>query len=210
MIGLGRFGYQVATTLAENGMEVMAIDSNESIIASIRDQVTQAICMRVTDEASLRSIGVDEMDTVIVAIGENFAQSIIITVLLKKALKIPKIVARAISDIHKDILKLVGADRIVLPEKEIGVRLADSLSSSFSDLIRISKQFSISQITAPKTFVGKKVSELNLFESFLVHCIGIKDSKESITPINPDYLIKANDKLVFAGKTSDLEKIVLL
>ena len=86
VIGLGRLGYQVAVTLAENGMEVMAVDSNEGIVASIRDKVTQAICMRVTDEASMRSIGVDEMDTVIVAMGENFAQSILITALIKKKL----------------------------------------------------------------------------------------------------------------------------
>lgn len=80
VIGLGRFGYQVATTLAENGVEVMAVDSNESIIASIKDHVTQAICMHITDEASLRSLGVDEMDVAVVAIGENLAQSITIAV----------------------------------------------------------------------------------------------------------------------------------
>lgn len=210
VIGLGRFGYQVAITLAENGMEVMAIDSNETIIASIRDQVTQAICMRVTDEASLRSVGVDTMDAAIVAIGENFAQSIVITVLLKKALKVPKIIARAVSDIHKDILKLVGADRIVLPEKEIGLRLADSLSSSFNDLLRVSKGFSISQLTAPKEFVGQKISDLDLFENYTVHCIGIKDSKDSINAINPEYTVKVNDKLIFAGKIQDLETIAQL
>ena len=107
VIGLGRLGYQLATGLAENGMEVMAVDSNESIIASIRDKVTQAICLRVTDEESLRNIGVEEMDTVIVATGENFAQSILITALLKKRLNMPKVITRAIDDLHKDILKLV-------------------------------------------------------------------------------------------------------
>ena len=77
VIGLGRFGYQVATVLGENGMEVMAIDSDESIVASIKDKVTQAICIRIKDESSLRSIGVEEMDTVIVAMGENFDQSVL-------------------------------------------------------------------------------------------------------------------------------------
>ena len=210
VIGLGRFGYQVAVSLAENGVEVLAIDSNESIISSIRDQVTQAICMRVTDEASLRSIGVEEMDTVVVAIGENFAQSIIITVLLKKALDIPHIIARAISDIHKDILKLVGANRIILPEKEIGLRLAESLTSSFSDLIRVSKQFSIINLIAPEQFVGKKVDDIKFFETYLVHCIGIKDLQDSVNTISPEYLIKSNDNLVFAGKKDDLEKLLYL
>src|SRR3990167_2221618 len=176
VIGLGRLGYQLAVVLAENGMEVMAIDSNESIVASIRDQVTQAICMRVSDEASLRSIGIEEMDTVIVAMGENFAQSILITALLKKHLGIPKVIARAINDIHKDILILVGADRIVLPEKEVGTRLADALSSPFTDLTRLTKEFSISKIRAPKLFVGKTMQSLNLFKNYSVHCIGIEES----------------------------------
>ncbi len=209
-IGLGRFGYQVALVLAENGMEVIAIDSNESIIASIRDSVTQAICMRVTDEASLRSVGVDEMDTVIVAMGENFAQSILITALLKKRLNIPKVIARAVNDINKDILKLVGADRVILPEKEIGIRLADNLSSPFTDLIRLTKNFAISQIMAPHPFVGKTIEELQLLKNYEVHCIGIRENDEKVKPVGPDYKVVENDKLIFAGYNKDLEKIAKL
>src|SRR5436190_20224746 len=104
VIGLGRFGYQVATVLSENGMEVLAIDSNESIVASIRDSVAHAIVMKVTDEASLRSIGVDEIDTVIVAMGEDTSESILLTALLKKHLKTPYVISRAIDDINKEIL----------------------------------------------------------------------------------------------------------
>ena len=210
VIGLGRFGYQVALVLAENGMEVIAIDSNESIIASIRDSVTQAICMRVTDEASLRSVGVDEMDTVIVAMGENFAQSILITALLKKRLNIPKVIARAVNDINKDILKLVGADRVILPEKEIGIRLADNLSSPFTDLIRLTKNFAISQIMAPHPFVGKTIEELQLLKNYEVHCIGIRENDEKVKPVGPDYKVVENDKLIFAGYNKDLEKIAKL
>lgn len=210
VVGLGRFGYQVATTLAENGMEVMAVDSNEAIIASIRDQVTQAICMRVTDEASLRSIGADEIDTVIVAMGENFAQSILITAMLKKRLNIPHVIARAINDIHKEILKLVGADRIILPEKEIGIRIADNLSSPFTDLIRLSKTYSISQIFAPKKFVGKTVESLDLYSNYKVHCIGLRQDDETIIAIDPKHEIQEEEKLIFAGNHDDLEKIAKL
>lgn len=209
VIGLGRFGYQVATVLAEHGMEVMAIDSNESIVSSIRDQVTHAICMRVTDEASLRSVGVDEMDTAIVAMGENFAQSILVTALLKNKLNIPKVIARAISEIHKDILTLVGADHIVLPEKEIGIRLADTLSSPFTEIYRLSKHFSISQITAPRKFIGKQLDELHLFTTYKVHCIGIQQDQK-ISPIKPDHLIEEGDRLIFAGFNDDLERLAKL
>ncbi len=210
VIGLGRFGYQVATVLAENGMEVMAIDSNEAIVASIRDHVTQAVCMRVNDEMSLQSIGAEEMDVAIVAMGENFSQSILITALLKKRLHIPKVIARSINEIHKDILKLVGADRIIMPEKEIGIRLADNLSSPFTDITRLTKNFSISQIVAPKKFIGKQLDSLNLFDTYHVHCIGIKSEDEKIIPITPHHAIEENDRLIFAGYNADLEKIAKL
>lgn len=209
VIGLGRFGRQVATLLAENGMEVLAIDSNEAIIASVRDQVTQAVCMRVTDDKSLRSVGVDEMDTVIVGMGENFAQSILITALLKKRLGIPRVIARAINDIHKEILKIVGADKVILPEQEIGIKVADNLSSPFTDLIRLSKEYAISQATVPLKFVGRKVSDLNLYENYGVHYIGIKEG-ENILSLDPDYIIQEQDKILLAGHNKSLEKIMKL
>lgn len=209
VIGLGRFGFQLATSLAENGMEVMAVDSNESIVASIRDKVTQAICMRVTDEESLRSIGVDEMDTVIVAMGENFAQSVLITALLKKRLSTPHVIARAINDIHKEVLKLVGANQVILPEKEIGIRLADNLSSPFTDLYRITKNFSISHIISPQQWVGKTVGELNFFKKYHVNCIGVKKN-DTIKSIGSDHVIEQNDKLIFSGYNKDLESLAKL
>ncbi len=209
VIGLGRFGKDVATLLAENGMEVLAVDDNEEVIASVRDNVTQAVCIRITDEASLRSIGMDEMDTVIVAMGENIAQSILITALLKKKLHIKKVITRAVSEIHKEILTLVGADQVILPEKEVGIHLADRLSSPFIDLVRLTKDFSISQLVAPKKFIGKKVKDLGLFENYQVYCIGLKQGDEIIS-IDPNHIIMASDRLVFSGDKESLEKITKL
>jgi len=209
VIGLGRLGYQVAVTLAENGMEVMAVDSSESIVASIRDRVTQAICMRVTDEASMRSIGIDEMDTVIVAMGENFAQSILITALLKKKLNINKVIARAINEIHKEVLSLVGADENILPEKEIGIRLADKLSMPFMELIRLSKNFAIGQIKAPKEIVGKSITDTKFYQRWGVRCLGVKH-KDDIESIASDYIIAADDKLIVSGSNEALEKLAKL
>jgi len=209
VIGLGRFGYQVATVLSEYGMEVLAIDSNESIVASIRDSVAHAVVMKVTDETALRQLGVDEIDTVIVAMGENTSESILLTVLLKKHLKIPYVITRATNDLNKEILTLVGADRVILPEKEIGSRLADNLSSPFMDLIRLSKNFSVSYIIAPDIFINKTIEQLNLYESYNVHCIGKKDD-DKITPIGPDYTIKSLDKLVLAGTNKNLERLTKL
>jgi trk system potassium uptake protein len=209
VIGLGRFGYQLAVTLAENGMEVMAIDSNESIVASIRDHVTQAICMRVHDETGLRSIGVDEMETVIVAMGENFAQSILITALLKKRLKIKQVIARAINDIHQEILELIGADRTILPEIEIGIRFADKLSSPFTDLLRLTPEFSISQLRVPEKFLGQTVQDLDLFANYKVQVIGVKQEGK-IIPVEPSYIIEENDRLILSGTTEGLEAVAKL
>jgi trk system potassium uptake protein len=206
VIGLGRFGFRVATTLAENGMEVLGIDSNESIVASIRDQITQAVCLKVHDESSLRSIGVEEMDTVIVAMGENFAQSILVTALLKKRLNTPRVITRAVSEIHKDILKLIGADQVVLPEQEIGSKLADNLSYPYAYITRVTPDFGFSQLITPTKFVGKTVGELRLFDKYSVHCIAVRKN-DSIIPIDVDYLINKDEQLIFAGP---IEKLIVL
>lgn len=211
VIGLGRFGYQLATTLAENGMEVLAIDSNEAIISSISNKVTQAICMRVDDEIALRSIGVDEMDTAIVATGENFAESVLITALLKKRLKIHYVVARAINEIHQEILLLIGADKTILPEIDIGIRFADQLSSPFVDLLRITPHFSICQIKPPHTFINKTLSDLSLYENYKVHCIGIKQNDVILlAEKDTDYAIQEQDQLILSGQNRDLEILAKL
>lgn len=209
VIGLGRLGYHLATGLADNGMEVMGIDSDSAIIASIRDKITQAICLRVTDEESLRAVGVEDMDTVVVAVGENFSQSILITALLKKRLQVPRVITRAIDEMHKEILKLVGADTVIIPEKEVGIRLADNLSSPFTDLIRLTKDFSISVLQAPRPFVGKAIKDLNIYDRYDVRCFGIQTG-ERIEPTDPDHVILADDKLIFGGFNKDLERVARL
>ncbi len=209
VIGLGRFGSQVATALTENGMEVLAIDSNESIVDAIKDTVTQAICMRVRDEASLKNIGIEEMDAVVVAMGDDFAESVLITALLKKRLKTPHVVARAIDQIHKEILQLTGADEVILPEQEIGLRLASSLSLPFTELSSLTKSFSISQIETPIAFVGKTVAALDFFTNYQSTCIGVKKD-DDIESVDRTYVIQEDDKLIFAGNNKGLAKLARL
>jgi len=207
VIGVGRFGYHVAVTLANNGMEVLAVDSSEAIIESIKDKVTQAVCLQVADEDNLRNIGVGDMDVVIVAMGENFAQSILVTAILKQNFKIPRLIARSINKIHQDILRLVGADQVILPEQEVALRLADTLSLPFNALIRLTPSFSISYAKAPKKVVGKPISVLP--EQYNIQCIGKKHG-EDIEPLAPDYVMQHDDMLVYAGSTTELEKIARL
>jgi len=207
IIGLGRFGYQLAISLVKHGMEVLAIDQDESIVSTIKDKVTQAICLKVTDEESLRSVGVEEMDTVIVAMGENVEQSILITAVLKKRLNIPHVIARSTNAIHDDILKLVGADKVVLPERYLGKRLATNLSLPFVELIHITDTFSITQMKAPRHFVGKTIAELDLRRTRHVTCVAVKKGTE-IVLVDPDYIIMENDILLFSGENKHLAAMV--
>lgn len=206
VIGLGRFGFHVAVRLAEQGMEVLAIDSDETIISSIRDFVTHAICMRVSDEESLRAVGIEDIDTVIVSMGENFAQSILVTALLKKQLNIPNVIARATSKIQETILKLVGADRVISPEREHAIRLANTLCLPFIDLVNVTDTFAITQLRAPEYFVGKTIGELQLRKNRKVACIGVKKGAE-IVLLDKNYVVLENDNLVFAGEHEDLEAL---
>ena len=203
IIGLGRFGYQLAISLAEKDEEVLAIDRNEQIIAKIRDKVTQAVCINVVDDDSLRAIGIEDMDTVIVAMGEEFSQSILITTLLKKHFEIPKIIARAVSKIHESILRLVGADEIVFPEKDLGIRLANNLSFSMLEFVQFSEKFAITEIKAPNNFVGKTVSELQLKKSRNIACIAVKKDGD-IHLITSDYVVLDGDNLILAGEQVNL------
>jgi trk system potassium uptake protein TrkA len=213
VIGLGRFGYHVATVLAENGMDVLAVDSNESIVSSIRDQVTRAVCLRITDEESLRSIGVDEMDTVIIGMGENFAQSILATALTKKHLKVKNVITRAIDDIHSEILTLVGSDRIILPEQEIGIKLAQSLSAPFVVLARLSTKCVIGEIEAPPIFFGEYIRNIDSFDDNTVTCIGFRRDNELFTPTHKlfnDLTIQNGDMLIVLGEQHNIARLAKL
>lgn len=205
VIGVGRFGFAVATKLAEYGKDVLAVDSNETIINSIKDLVTQAVCMRVADEDALRSIGIEEVDTVIVAIGENFAQSILITALLKQRIKVPRVIVRSVSNIHRDILVLIGADQVILPEQEMGTRLADQLSLHGNN-VPITQQFAVSFISTKSHFVGSTIAELGLEQRYDVILLG-KKIDEDIVPLAKEYKIEQDDILAFAGKNRSIEAL---
>lgn len=203
IIGVGRFGLQLAQSLAEHNVEVLAVDSNEHEIAAVQNYVTQAICTEIIDARSLEAIGIEEIDVVVIAIGENIAQSILIAAIIKKQFKHVKVVARATSQTQKEILDLLKVDLVVRPEQETAIDLADTLSSPFNNLARLSKSFSIGLVTPPQTFVGQQVKELDLFATYKLNCIAVKRDKEYIS-INENYTILDYDELVVSGKNEDI------
>jgi trk system potassium uptake protein TrkA len=203
IIGLGRFGQQLAQSLAEHNVEVLGIDSDEHEIAAVQNYVTQAICTEIVDAESLEAIGIDTIDVVVIAIGENIAQSILIAAIIKKRFKHVKVVARATSQTQKEILDLLKVDLVVRPEQETAIALADTLSSPFNNLARLSKLFSVGLLAAPQDFVGKKIKELKLFDQYKINCIGIKRDKE-FASVNENYIILHDDELAISGKNEDI------
>ncbi len=207
IIGLGRFGYQLAVSLAEQGCEVLAVDRSEKTIHSIRDHVTQAVCIDITDEQSLIEIGIGAVDTVVVATGESFAQSVLITTLLKKHLKIPNVIARTSNQTYETILKLVGADKVLVLERDMGVKFAYQLSLPMANLVPITNNFALAYIKAPKSFVGQTVSKIDCVRRYHISCIAVQKGT-NVIPLGQNYVVLENDVLVFAGDKKYLASLM--
>uniref|UniRef100_C5D5C3 TrkA-N domain protein n=1 Tax=Geobacillus sp. (strain WCH70) TaxID=471223 RepID=C5D5C3_GEOSW len=206
VIGLGRFGSSLATTLHQAGNEVLAIDRNEERIEEYKDHVTYAVVADSTDEEALKSVGIRNFDAVIVAIGDDI-QASILTVLILKELEVKKVVAKAINKRHGQVLYKVGADWVVFPERDMGERVATQLMSpNVLDYIELAKDYSIKEVKVPPSMIEKNLRELNLRARFNITVIAIiSDGKVSISP-SPDRIIKEGDILVVIGENKDLDQ----
>jgi trk system potassium uptake protein TrkA len=199
VIGIGRFGKQVATTLAENNADVLAIDEQESELVSIQNIVAQALCAKIHNKASLEAIGIEEVDVVIICIGENVAGSILVTALIKKHYPRIRIITRATNTIQQEILSTIGVDQVVRPEQETAIELADSLSSPFTNLCRIDHESSIALINAPDNWIGKSLESISLYQQYEINCVFIKN-ESNLVLAHENYVIAEGDKLIIAGK----------
>lgn len=209
VFGLGKFGRSVAQTLVENGCEVLAIDMNEEVIQDIADTVTHAVQADVTDGDALKALGVSNFDVAVIAISNNLQASIMSTILAKE-LGVKYILAKAQNDIHKRVLEKVGADKVLFPEREIGVRIANNLvSGNFIDFIELSDDYSIVEISVLDEWVGKSLKELNMRVNFGINVMAIRKGESiSITP-GPDLVLQSADVLVVIGGNTDLRKITM-
>jgi trk system potassium uptake protein TrkA len=220
VVGLGIFGAAVAKTLTEKGCEVLAIDEDEEKVKEISEIVTQAVQADATDEKTLRSLGVDKMDMAIISTGENMEASILVTLLMKE-LGVKTIVAKAVSPSHGTVLRRIGATRVVFPERDTGVRLAESLATpSILEHIELSPEYSILEVHAPKSFIGNSLREINVRAKHGVIIIAIKrklpyltetgesDFKEEIliTP-EADEEVADGDILVVLGPNKKIDNL---
>ncbi|MBS4008911.1 MAG: TrkA family potassium uptake protein [Clostridium sp.] len=208
VIGIGRFGASVAAKLYEMGYDVLAIDTSESRIDGIVDRVTHAVVADSTSETALKSLGISNFDVVIVAIGQDIQASILTTLVLKE-MGVKQIVTKALTEQHGKVLQKIGADRIVFPERDMGVRVANNLAATnVLDFIELSPDFSIVEFIATAEMVGKSLKELDLRARFGVNVLAIRtaDKNISVSPGASDK-IQAGDLLIMVGENTSLQKM---
>lgn len=208
VIGLGKFGRSCAKELAKLNYDVLGVDENPRLVNEASNYLTHTVQADSTDEDFLKSLGIENFDSCIIAIGENQEASVMITVLLKEH-GAKHIVAKAQSELHAKILKKVGADQVVLPEYDTGIKLAHSLCHrNIYDLIDISTNYSIVSITAPKEWVNKNLEQLSPRYNYGVNIIAIEpvNDEPNVFP-NATTVINKNDVVVVIGDNENLEKL---
>lgn len=208
IIGLGKFGRACAKELCNLGHDVLGVDENLKLVNDAASYLTHTVCANSTNEDFLKSISVDDFDSCIVAIGDNQEASVMITVLLKEH-GAKNIIAKAQSEIHAKILEKVGADKVILPEHDMGIKLAHTLcNTSIYDLVDISPEHSIVSIKAPREWAGKTLGALSAREKYGVNIIAIESELKNANVFpTANTTINKNDTIIVIGHNNNLTKL---
>lgn len=207
VIGCGRFGSSVAMKLSELGEEVMVVDKNEEIIQSISEHVTYAVQADATDEQTIRSLGIRNFDVAVVTIGSDIQSSILITLMCKE-LGVKYVISKAQNELHGKVLYKTGADRVVFPEREMGIKIAKNLvSDNILDYIELAPDYSIVEIVAADWWVGKSLRQLNLRARYGINVMAIKQGYDLKVAVGSDEVIREGDVLVVIGHNEDLNRV---
>jgi trk system potassium uptake protein TrkA len=213
VIGLGRFGSAMATTLAELGHDVIGVDGDETRVQRLADTITHALQIDATDEKALRAAGIQDVDVAVVSIGENIESSLLVVMQLRE-LGIKTIVAKAVTPLHGRILEMLGVSRVVFPEREMAIRVAHGLVlPNVLEYIELSRDFSIVELPAPEPFIGKSLKQLELRPRYGLTLIAIKRTPEGGGPLttniapSADETIRRDDILALLGSTERLGQL---
>lgn len=216
IIGLGKFGASAARKLYSLGQDVMVIDRDVELIEHISDEVTHAVAGDAKDEMVLKTIGVRNFDYVIVAIGSDIQNSVLITVMLKE-MGAKYIIAKAQSKLHYRVLTKIGANKVVFPENDMGERLAQRLvSDNVVDYIELSQDYSIAEIEAPRSWIGKEIKQIDVRAKYEMNILAIKseqrdnDEKDIIISPKADHVIVKGSILVVLGSNKKISEIINL
>lgn len=209
VIGLGKFGFHLAKALFEQGHEVLAIDHDKERVQRIQPFSTQAVVADVTQREMLKTLGVDQMDAVLVSTGADIASSVLITLYLKE-LKVKRILAKAVNEDHGKILERIGATEVIHPEKAMAIKTARSLSTpNILDFIPMVENYTLIELAPPTSLVGKTLSGLDLRVKYNVYVIGIKEVlTDNFILVPPaDFVVKDSDLLFVIGHRDDIAKL---
>ncbi|MBS4217908.1 TrkA family potassium uptake protein [Bacillus sp. FJAT-49711] len=206
VIGLGRFGGSICRELAEQGMEVLAMDKNEDRVNEFASIATHAVIADTTDENILKSLGIRNFDHVIVAIGEDIQSSILTTLMLKE-IGVNHITVKAQNDYHEKVLLKIGADYVVHPERDMGRRIAHYIvSNNILDYLELSDEYSIVEIKVNDLLAGHSLVELDVRAKYGLNIVAIKRGPEIIVSPQADDPLKKDDILIVIGADSDINR----
>ena len=207
VIGMGRFGRHLAKKMQDLGNDVMVVDENEEIIQQYSSVFTDAQIADCTNEGVLRSLGVDSFDICFVTIGSDFQSSLVVTTLLKR-MGAKYVVAKAKQDIQSELLKQIGADEIVYPERETAEKLAVKHNQkNIFDYIQLTSEYSIYEIPILREWVGRTIAEISIRRKYNINIIAIKEQNNLNPSPDADYRFPENDHIVVIGKSTDVFKL---
>lgn len=206
VIGLGRFGSSLAKELAKQGYEVLGIDKNEEKVDEMSDFLTHAVVADCNDEDVLRSIGIRNFDCVVVAIGDDIQASILASILLKD-LGVKKVVGKALTELHGKVLEKLGVDRVVYPERDMGIRVAHQLvSPNLLDYIELSNEYTIAELSVSKKIAGRTLKDLDPRAQFGCSIVAIHKRNEVIIAPVADHVVQEGEVMVVIGKNEQIEQ----
>lgn len=207
VFGLGRYGSAVAKELVQNGKEVLAVDTDLKIVNDAAAYLPVCKCADVTDAEVISRLGIGTIDTVIICMAGNLEASVMAVTLCKEA-GVKTVIAKCANEMQQKILRRVGADQVVFPENESGIRLAKNLvSSGFIDMISLSKDVAIVEIDVKPEWVGKNLIELNLRKKYGFNIIALKKGETVSVDINPERILESNTSLIIIVNTAKLDKL---
>lgn len=207
VFGLGRYGIAVARELVEHGMEVIAVDSDERIVNAAADELPICKCADITDPEVIRQLGISNVDVVIIAMANNLEASVM-AVTLCKEIGVRTVIAKCANEMHQKILTRVGADKVVFPENESGIRLARNLlSSGFVDMVSLAKNVSMIELDVKPEWVGKNLIQLNLRKKYSINVVAIRRENMVSVDIDPNAPLHGDDKLIVIANTEKLARL---
>ena len=208
VFGLGRYGLAVAKELIRSGADVLAVDISADIVNAAAEDIPLCKCADITDPDVINQLGIRNFDAVIISMAENLEASVMAITLCKEA-GVETIIAKCSNEIHGKILSKVGADRVVFPENESGIRLAKNLlSSDFVDLIDLSEDFVMIELTVKKEWVGKNLIELNLRKKYDINIVAVKEKGCVCVNIHPEKKLESNMTLIVIANNANLKKLL--